>query len=99
MDIVNVIKVFRRLHTARAAILFVALGSLTFSAAAQTQDAGTGDKNPSSAETQEQQKSRESGAPDQIAPTNDRLFGVLPNYTTVERHDRYSPVSAKGKYK
>lgn len=99
MGIVNFTKGFLRLHTARAAILFVALGSLTFSAAAQNQDTGAADKNPSSAETQQQQKNRESGAPDQIAPTNDRLFGVLPNYTTVERHDRYSPVSAKGKYK
>jgi hypothetical protein len=96
---VNFTKSFLKLRIARAAILLVALGSLTFSTAAQNQDAGTSEKNPSPAQTQEQQKERESGAPDQIAPTNDRLFGVLPNYTTVERQDRYSPVSAKGKYK
>lgn len=35
----------------------------------------------------------------QIAPRNDRLFGVLPNYTTVEHQDQFTPLSAKTKFK
>jgi hypothetical protein len=99
MGIVISTKSFLKLRRAPAPILFLALASLTFSTSAQNQNAATADKNPSAAEAQQQQKNRETGAPDQIAPKNDRLFGVLPNYTTVERQDRYSPVSAKGKYK
>src|SRR5579863_2120106 len=30
---------------------------------------------------------------------NDRLFGVIPNYTTVETEDKFGPLSAKGKFK
>ena len=33
------------------------------------------------------------------AAKNDRLFGVLPNYTTVENEDLFGPLSAKGKFK
>jgi hypothetical protein len=33
------------------------------------------------------------------AGKNDRLFGVLPNYTTVENKDLFGPLSAKGKFK
>jgi hypothetical protein len=33
-----------------------------------------------------------------IAPKNDRLFGVLPNYTTVENEDRFGPLSIKSKF-
>jgi len=32
-------------------------------------------------------------------PKNDRLFGVLPNYTTVENEDQFGPLSTKEKYK
>ena len=60
---------------------------------ADTHDQGA----PSS--TEEQQDKRETGTEDQIAPKNDRLFGVIPNYTTVENQDRFSPLSAKGKFK
>ncbi|HVB58789.1 MAG TPA: hypothetical protein VNE63_20485 [Candidatus Acidoferrales bacterium] len=49
--------------------------------------------------TENQQNERETGHADQIAPKNDRLFGVIPNYTTVENEDRFSPLSAKGKFK
>jgi len=48
---------------------------------------------------EKQQDERETGTRDQIAPKNDRLFGVIPNYTTVENQDRFSPLSAKGKFK
>ena len=34
-----------------------------------------------------------------VAPTNDRLFGVLPNYTTVENEDRFGPLGVKDKFK
>jgi hypothetical protein len=33
------------------------------------------------------------------AAKHDRLFGVLPNYTTVENKDLFGPLSAKGKFK
>jgi hypothetical protein len=32
-------------------------------------------------------------------PKNDRLFGVLPNYTTVENEDKFAPLSVKEKFK
>jgi hypothetical protein len=32
-------------------------------------------------------------------PKNDRLFGVLPNYTTVENEDKFGPLSVKEKFK
>jgi hypothetical protein len=31
-------------------------------------------------------------------PKNDRLFGVLPNYTTVENEDKFGPLSAGEKF-
>jgi hypothetical protein len=34
----------------------------------------------------------------QIAPKNDRLFWVLPNYLTVENRDQSGPLSAKTKF-
>ncbi len=30
---------------------------------------------------------------------NDRLFGVIPNYTTVETEDKFGPLTSKGKFK
>src|ERR1700722_8102988 len=30
---------------------------------------------------------------------NDRLFGVIPNYTTVETEDKFGPLSTKAKFK
>ena len=35
----------------------------------------------------------------EIPPKNDRLFGVLPNYTTVENLDPFESLSAKAKFK
>jgi hypothetical protein len=29
---------------------------------------------------------------------NDRIFGVMPNYSTVENQDQFGPISTKGKY-
>lgn len=34
-----------------------------------------------------------------VAPKNDRLFGVIPNYTTVENEDQFGPLGAKGKFR
>jgi hypothetical protein len=66
----------------------------------QTDEQGTSSSSPSDSKSSEkQQDERERGAPDQIAPKNDRLFGVIPNYTTVETHDQFSRLSAKGKFK
>jgi hypothetical protein len=40
--------------------------------------------------------------PDAPLPVNaikdDRIFGVMPNYTTVETEDQFGPISTKGKY-
>ena len=37
---------------------------------------------------------------DSVQPKNDRIFGVLPNYRTVENPNiRMAPLSAKGKFK
>jgi hypothetical protein len=33
------------------------------------------------------------------AVKNDRLFGVIPNYTTVETEDKFGPLGTKGKFK
>jgi hypothetical protein len=48
------------------------------------------------------QPSTSSGPPpaDSVQPKNDRIFGVLPNYRTVENPNiRMAPLSAKGKFK
>jgi hypothetical protein len=37
--------------------------------------------------------------PPQIAPQNRRLFWVLPNYTTVEQREQFTPLSAGTKFK
>ncbi len=38
-------------------------------------------------------------APQPISPIkDDRIFGVMPNYSTVEDEDRFGPISTKGKY-
>lgn len=65
----------------------------------ETQDSANKSSQDDSSTVEKQQEQREVGAPDQIAPRNDRLFGVVPNYTTVESDERFSPISAKGKYK
>ena len=36
--------------------------------------------------------------PSQIVVKNDRLFYVMANYTTVENHDQFAPLSAKTKF-
>ena len=44
--------------------------------------------------------SSEPPAADSVQPKNDRIFGVLPNYRTVENPNiRMAPLSAKGKFK
>jgi len=37
--------------------------------------------------------------PSRIAPKDDRLFFVLPNYLTVENRDQFEPLAAKTKFK
>ena len=41
---------------------------------------------------------RAAPAQPQIAPKNDRLFWVLPNYLTVQNRDQSGPLSAKTKF-
>jgi hypothetical protein len=51
---------------------------------------------------QAQQPADASGAAESaqpVAPKNDRLFDVLPNYTTVESEDKFGPLSAGAKFK
>ena len=48
----------------------------------------------------QQSASNEPPASDSVQPKNDRIFGVLPNYRTVEDPKiRMAPLSAKGKFK
>jgi hypothetical protein len=35
----------------------------------------------------------------EIAVKNDRIFGVMPNYATVETEDQFGPIGTKGKFK
>ena len=51
-----------------------------------SQNAASTSDTPSSSETVNTQK-------------HDRLFGVIPNYTTVETEDKFGPLSTKGKFK
>lgn len=44
-------------------------------------------------------KTEPAPAQPQIAPQNRRLFWVLPNYTTVEQRDQFTPLSAGTKFK
>jgi hypothetical protein len=39
------------------------------------------------------------GSDQQVILKNDRLFGVLANYTTVESQEQFRPLSAKTKFK
>lgn len=80
----------------------LALGFLLLACGSRAQQAKTptaGHDPGASSSEEHQQDERETGTPDQIAPRNDRLFGVIPNYTTVENQDRFSQLSAKGKFK
>jgi hypothetical protein len=73
--------------------------SISHPAAAQQQQPSA--PAPSGQQSQSDPKSvdqREVEAED-TAAKNSRLFGVLPNYTTVENEDLFGPLSAKGKYK
>src|ERR1700691_6284154 len=91
----------RALHTALFMAFVLGTSLFAFPAAArqqQPQPAGTAAQGNSSP-IEKQQDERETGTPDQIAPKNDRLFGVITNYTTVETQDRFSPLSTKGKFK
>lgn len=67
-----------------------------------TQPAGQTNTNGSSQTTSAAQAETPGKNPDpSLANTakNDRLFGVIPNYTTVENEDKFGPMSAKGKFK
>ena len=88
----------RTLTPSRLGIMAMGILLLCSTARAQQTPASTDDRSNSSS-IQRQQDERETGAEDQIAPKNDRLFGVIPNYTTVENQDRFSRLSTKGKFK
>jgi hypothetical protein len=78
----------------------------SFPISAQPQSPANSDPRPSVAASPEPvslkgASSSELVAPiqSQVTPKNDRLFGVLPNYTTVENQDQFAPLSAKTKFK
>ena len=49
--------------------------------------------------TSQSPKTVETPTPDSVQPKNDRIFGVLPNYRTVENPKiRMAPLSTKGKF-
>lgn len=91
---------------ARAFVLVATLGMLcvllAMNVAAQQQDSSgwSATDQPASSTTVNPNSS-----PDQrrtlgsTVPKNDRLFGVIPNYTTVENEDEFGPLSAKGKFR
>jgi hypothetical protein len=92
---------YRKLSVSAFGIFALAVLLLACPTPAQQQTPATNSpaQSNSSPAEQQQQDNRETGTQDQIAPKNDRLFGVIPNYTTVENQDRFSPLSAKGKFK
>ena len=93
----------RRLRILAFALVTIALAIplLAFPLPAQEQAPAAANtaSQSGSQETGKQGDPRETGREDQIAPRNDRLFGVIPNYTTVENEDRFSPLSTRGKFK
>jgi len=89
----------RRLTCSRLTALVFGILLLSFTARAQHQTPAATNDPGNTPSAQQQQDERETGTDDQIAPKNDRLFGVIPNYTTVESQDPFSPVSVKGKFK
>lgn len=98
---------------ARAVVLAASLGMLFVSwaprAIAQQQEPSSAGTTSSSPDVTDQAAPNSAAtaknSPDQrrtqgsTAPKNDRLFGVIPNYTTVENEDEFGPLSAKGKFK
>ena len=88
-----------RFYRAEFSLIAFSLLWSSFPVKAQTAQDAPANTEQGSSSAQNPQDQREVGAPDQIAPRNDRLFGVVPNYTTVESDQRFSPVSAKGKYR
>src|SRR5208282_3218700 len=68
-------------------LVFICGGSIT-----QAQQPATSGSKPST--------NSEPPPADSVQPKNDRIFGVLPNYRTVENPNlRPEPLSAKGKFK
>lgn len=79
-------------------VLAMPLGSRAQSSSQGQQAAGQDASNAQSAQPQDgPDPSMESSQP--IAPKNDRLFEVLPNYTTVESEDRFGPLTPGAKFK
>jgi hypothetical protein len=86
--------------------LLLGLVSLAGLADAQRIDAGgTSEERQQSSQEQAQQKQSpqpdaQQSAPEQnTTPENDRLFGVLPNYLTVENEARVPPLTRGGKFR
>jgi hypothetical protein len=75
------------------AILLVAIPSM-----AQQQPATTPSSNASKPDAVAP-PSRTTEPPAANVIKNDRLFGVIPNYTTVENEDKYGPLTPKGKFR
>lgn len=68
-------------------------GGLSVAAPASAQE-------PGASQTEKQQPQAAPPTPEQkMSPENDRLFGVLPNYLTVENEARVPPLTPGGKFK
>ena len=77
------------------AILLVAIPSMAQQQQPPTTTTASNGPKPSTAATPNQTTDPQ---PENVIK-NDRLFGVIPNYTTVETEDKFGPLSAKGKFK
>src|SRR5579864_8533878 len=83
-----------------AGTLIAAILLTTFSALAQQQQPPASSPSNASPKTSAATNS-DSNSKSQPENTvkNDRLFGVIPNYTTVETEDKFGPLTPKGKFK
>ncbi len=83
-----------------AGTLIVAILLATFPALAQQQQPSASSPSNASPKTgSTSNPSSTSSSQPENTVKNDRLFGVIPNYTTVETEDKFGPLTPKGKFK
>jgi hypothetical protein len=85
--------------TSAFAILLCALPTLAQVQQAASPEASTSGQPKTQDKTSNNQNGQIPADQEPNTPKNDRLFGVLPNYTTVENEDRFGPLSTKEKFK
>lgn len=78
--------------------MIIALPPLASPALAQQQPKDSSSQ-PQSTPGKKDSADKDSKSQEQGGNPNDRIFGVIPNYTTVEEADKAKPLKAKGKFK